>query len=95
MAEKMILSFPVHPEKRDDFVALLNNILPDTRAFEGCIAVQTWLPEHDPGQVWIYEEWETRDHQGAYMTWRMTTGMGDAIGPFVTGAPQVMWIKEG
>ena len=94
MAEKMILEIPVLSEKRDEFIALVNSVLPDTRAYDGCLRVDVWTPEDDDGILWLYEEWESREHQAAYFNWRIETGLMDAIGPFLNGEPRIAWLKE-
>ena len=37
MAEKMILEVPVHPERREEFLKMLHDVLPETRAYDGNI----------------------------------------------------------
>ncbi len=94
MAEKMILQFPVHAHKRTEFLGLMNESIQDTRNYEGCISASIWLPENDKGALWVYEEWESRDHQASYLTWRISTGMLDALAPFLTSPPQTVWLQE-
>ena len=94
MAEKMILRFPVQPAKRDEFIKMLIGVLPDTLAYEGCLSAVTYTPENSDGDVWVLEEWETRANQAAYFAWRVETGLVDAIGPFMAGAPETIWLTE-
>jgi quinol monooxygenase YgiN len=94
MAEKMILEIPVHAEKREEFIGVLNQALTETRAYEGCLTATVWTPEDDDGKVWVYEEWETRDNQAAYFNWRIESGMMDALAPFLDGEPRVIWLIE-
>ena len=39
----MILMFNVIPEKRDEFVNVVNSTLPDTRAYDGNFKVDVWI----------------------------------------------------
>ena len=94
MAEKMLLIIPVSAEKRDEFIALANSALPDTRAYDGCLRVEMWTPDDDNSVVWLYEEWESRKHQEAYFNWRIETGFMDALAPFLSGEPRIAWLKE-
>lgn len=94
MAAKMILMFSVIPEKRNEFIELMNAVLPDTRAYKGNLKVDVWTLEDDDSQVWLYEEWETKDDQASYFGWRLETGMMDAIGPFMAGDPRIAWVAE-
>ncbi len=94
MAEKMILMFPVIPEKREAFIDVVNSALPDTRAYDGNQKVDVWVPEDDDGFLWLYEEWETREHQAKYFQWRLDTGLMDVLGPFLSGDPRIVWLTE-
>ena len=94
MAAKMILMFSVKPEKREEFIELANSVLPDTRSYEGNLKVNVWIPEDDDGQVWLYEEWESKEHQEKYFQWRLDTGLMDAIGPFLTADPRIAWLVD-
>jgi len=35
----------------------------------------------------LIEQWETAEHQQAYMGWRVETGFIDTVGPFLAGPP--------
>ena len=92
--EKMLVEFPVNPETREDFIAALQEILVDTRAFEGCLSVTTWTNEEDKDKVWLYEEWEDRAHQKKYLNWRTETGNTSHLGAFITGPVRFLWLNE-
>jgi quinol monooxygenase YgiN len=94
MADKMILEFSVKLEKVDEFVGVLKGALPDTRAYDGCQHVELWTRPDSPGTVWVYETWESKEHQAKYFAWRLETGLMDAIGPFMAGEPKVMWLDD-
>lgn len=88
-----ILTIELHakPGKRDEFVQILKDTLGDTRAFDGCLAAQLWIPEDDDSVIEVYEEWESREHQAKYFQWRVDSGMVEAIGPFIVAPPKVRW----
>ena len=92
--ERIIVEFPIHPETRDEFIVALNEILVDTRAYDGCEAVTVWTNEEDDDTVWLYEEWETREHQAAYVQWRTDTGNTAHLGPFISGGLRFLWLEE-
>lgn len=94
MSEKMILRFPVQPAKRAEFVAMMTGALEETRAYDGCLAAQQYMPSNSEGDVWVWEEWESKDHQAKYFNWRIETGMVDAIGPMMAGEPEIIWLAE-
>ncbi len=78
------VEFPIKPEKVDDFLAFMQKALVDTRAWEGCISVKTYLQE-ETSTVLLVEEWEAAENQAAYMKWRMETGLIEALADFLAG----------
>jgi quinol monooxygenase YgiN len=80
------LELPAKVETLDEFLAVMKDALIDTRAYAGCEKVATYV-EQDTGNVFLVEHWESAQHQVAYMGWRMETGLMDAIGGFLAGAP--------
>ena len=68
------ISFNAAPGARDLLVERLTEILPDTRAFEGCNDVM--LVEHTatPGALLLIEDWESAEHYEAYKKWRRDSG---------------------
>ena len=89
MSVTVTLLFPTKAEVSDAFFETLSAALPETRAFDGCIGVTTHRDLDDPSKVLLIEEWETREHQLAYLKWRAETGLLDAIGPMLAGEPVI------
>ena len=54
----------------DTLLETLHQILPDTRAYEGCMFLKMCVYEGE-NKVGLIEEWETKAHQEAYMAWRL------------------------
>jgi quinol monooxygenase YgiN len=94
MAEQMILTFPVIPEKRDEFIQMLIGALPDTRAYDGCNRADLYTSEGDDSSVNVFEDWDSRAQQQSYFDWRVQTGLLDAIGPMLQGQPTVTWLNS-
>ena len=86
MSVLVTLELPAKTETLDEFLAVMKDALVDTRAYAGCEKVETYV-EQGSGSVFLVEQWETAEHQGAYMGWRMETGLMDAIGGFLAGPP--------
>ncbi len=91
---KILVEFPVNPDTRGEFIDELNKILVDTRAFDGCLDAHVWTNEIDGGKVWIYEEWETRDHQVAYVAWRTETANTAHLGKYIVGDVRFLWLNQ-
>ena len=62
----------------DPLLETLHQILPDTRAYEGCMFLKMCVYEGE-SKVGLIEEWETKAHQEAYMAWRMGNGDHDNL----------------
>jgi heme oxygenase (mycobilin-producing) len=69
------------PEEIDDVVAGLAAMLPDTRAFDGCLSVHTVQRADDPSHIRLIERWESRAAQERYAAWRAQSpnGLADAF----------------
>lgn len=89
MSVTVTLLFPTKVEESDNFYNTLVSVLPDTRAYDGCISVTTHRDLDDASKVLLIEEWETREHQLKYLQWRAETGLLEAIGPLLAGEPVI------
>ena len=86
MSVMVTVEWPAKPETLAEFLEVLRQALVDTRAYDGCENVQTFV-EESTGRVLLVELWATEEHQKTYMGWRMETGMMDAIGGYLNSAP--------
>lgn len=86
MSVLVTLELPANAETLDEFMAIMKDTLVATRAYAGCEKVETYL-EQNTSTLFLVEQWESAEHQVAYMGWRMETGLMDAIGHFLAGPP--------
>ncbi|HEY3603284.1 MAG TPA: antibiotic biosynthesis monooxygenase [Sporichthyaceae bacterium] len=89
MSVTVTLLFPTQAEQSDNFWNALISVLPDTRAYDGCVSVTTHRDLDDPSKIFLIEVWDSREHQQKYLAWRVETGLMDAIGPMLAGAPVI------
>ena len=89
MSHTVMLEFPCKEGMGAQFVAGLLPALADTRAYEGCELVETYVSEDSPDHVVLWEKWAAKENQESYLNWRMETGMMDAIGPMLSGPPKI------
>ena len=93
-AETQVLSTPdgalfltidlqVDPEKIDEFLAMMIEAAPDTRARDGNRLFDIYVDQDDPGHVVFYEIWDSKAQQEAYIGWRQETGFNAIIGPYM------------
>ena len=78
------LEIPVKKERIEDFFNYLRDILVDTRAYEGCIRLETYQ-DMENSKVLLIEEWEKIENQESYMQWRTETGLVEALEEFLDG----------
>ena len=84
MKNLVIVSFPAKEGMLDDLKETLKAALPDTRSFDGCISVDTYI-EDSTNTIHLIEDWETLDHQAKYLNWRVETGLLDNLDPLLAG----------
>ena len=85
MPVTVTLAFSVIPERAEAFKALLRELLPDTRAYEGCLKVDVYEEQENPGRIYLVEDWESKAHQQRYQAWRDESGIAKVVGPFLAG----------
>ncbi len=86
MSVMVTVEWPAKSDTLSEFLDVLKQALVDTRAYDGCENVQTYV-ERSTGSVLLVEFWATAEHQQTYMKWRMETGLMDAIGGYLDSAP--------
>ncbi|MDH4145443.1 MAG: antibiotic biosynthesis monooxygenase [Acidimicrobiia bacterium] len=92
MSIAVIAEFPVHPERSEEFLTLLGSILADTRGFDGCEVLETFVDQADPGRVVLWERWPSRDHHRRYLAWRNSTDLGERLAPFLRERPHFTYL---
>ena len=93
MSVMATVEFSLQPGKRDKFIGLLREALKDTRAYDECESVETFV-EHGDTSVVLIEYWQTVDHHKAYMEGRVETRLVEVIGPFVSGPPTAKYFDS-
>lgn len=84
MENLVIVSFPAKPEMLETLKDAMKKALPETRAYDGCISVDTYIDE-STNTIHLIEDWETLDHQAKYLNWRIETGLLDDLDPILAG----------
>lgn len=94
MPVTVVLEMHYKPERVQDALDNLAKLLPDTRAFAGCLSVQTLRKEEDPGNITLLERWESKEHQQRYIAWRQSQPRDDSLADAVTAATTFTWYVE-
>jgi quinol monooxygenase YgiN len=56
--------------KAEELIALFEEVLPDTRAFDGCEGVTVHRDQDAPDKLLLIERWASRSHYETYLAWR-------------------------
>ena len=84
MENLVIVSFPAKAETLNSLKEAHKSALTDTRAFDGCISVDTYI-EQSTNTIHLIEDWKTLEHQQKYLEWRVQTGLLDMLDPLLDG----------
>ncbi len=90
--QKVTLLFPCQPDMGAVLLEALAAALVETRAFDGCLSVETFVDADKPDNVLLVEEWATRGHQERYMKWRTENGMIELLQPILAGPLEVHYL---
>ena len=94
MTVMVMLDFDIKEGQLDEFLGILEQTLPETRAYNGCLFLKTCVYENQ-NKICLVEEWETKKHQEEYFAWRVSTGLTEAIEPYVSDvATTYMDVKQ-
>jgi quinol monooxygenase YgiN len=91
VAVMVTLELRLKPEKLDEFLGIMTGSLKDTRAYDGCQSVDTYVDTDVAGRVLLVEQWDTRGQQEKYIQWRTDSGMMEALADFVTAPPVISY----
>ena len=80
----VIVSFPAKEGMLENLKETLKAALPDTRSFDGCISVVTYI-EDASNTIHLIEDWESLEHKAKYLNWRVETGLLDILEPLLEG----------
>lgn len=89
MSTTSILELQIKPDRVDDALAILERILPDTRAFAGCRSVVLLQDHSDPTRLTAVETWASPADDAAYRTWRAGEGAIPELPEVLAGAPRL------
>jgi quinol monooxygenase YgiN len=79
------------PDQLDDARVVIDRVLTETRAFDGCLGVGVLVDANDPSH-WIgYQKWESAEHDAAYREFRAGSGKITDLRPLLAAAPVLTW----
>ena len=93
MAVMVTLEFPLITQKADEMINILKSALVETRKYDGCVSVDSFVQECG-GNLILIEHWESKLKQEAYLKWRMDTGLIETIQPFLKSPLVIKYYKK-
>ena len=94
MSTMVLIELAVKPESVDDMKTLMKELLPDTRAYDGCQSVDFYDNTETKGNMVLYEIWDSRAHQERYLQWRSETGTLAPLQALVTAPPKIQYFDK-
>ncbi len=94
MACTVLLEINAKPDQLDTIKKTFKEILGDTRAYDGCIAVEVRQNQDDANNLVLIENWQSRAHYEKYLAWRTETGALEALGALVSSPPSIRYYDE-
>ncbi|MBE9539223.1 MAG: antibiotic biosynthesis monooxygenase [Proteobacteria bacterium] len=88
------INLQVDPAKLDEFIAIMWDAAPDTRAWDGCQMFDIYVNQDIPGHVVFYEMWSSKEQQGSYLQWRGETGFLEMLGLFLTAELDLAYLSK-
>ncbi|MCB1044441.1 MAG: antibiotic biosynthesis monooxygenase [Acidobacteria bacterium] len=82
------------PDTRDVLIDALRDILPETRAYEGCDFVDVLCDLDNPDTVVLAERWTSREHYQTYINWRAERGDLDKLIALLSGPPSFRFFEK-
>lgn len=89
MSCQVILELKAKPDCVEKVRAFLRKVLPDTRAYAGCITLHVVQNQDDPTTILIVEQWTTRQHYEKYLAWRTESGVLNEFVDMMAGPPNI------
>jgi len=75
--------------KGPEFLALAKELLPVTRAYDGCNEYNLCVNPENSDHIELFGKWDSKAHFDKYFQWRVDTGAFEAMAPFVEGDPVI------
>jgi quinol monooxygenase YgiN len=94
MSVLVLLEAQVKSEDISDMKSYLAEILPDTRAYDGCQGIDVYFDTEDTGNMVLVEHWDSRAHYEKYLAWRTETGVLDKVVAMLAGPPSIRYFER-
>jgi quinol monooxygenase YgiN len=90
----VITEFHAKPERADELVELLGQVVPDSLSHDGCQAISIQRNQDDSANVISLTQWATRGHYESYLAWRSETGYTDRFEAMLVHPMSIRYFDE-
>ena len=94
MSVMVILEAPVKSEDISNMKTYLAEILPGSRAYDGCRGLDVYFNAEDEDKMVLVEHWDSRAAHEKYLGWRTETGVMDKLGGMLAGPPSIRYFER-
>lgn len=94
MSVLVIVELNSRPDRADDVAAAFRELVPVTRAYDGCEGCQVYVDQDDPTRFSIVETFASRAHYERYFAWRQERGDLDSLGELLSGPPAIGFFDD-
>lgn len=94
MSVMVLLEATVKAGEISNMKSYLAEIFPETRAYEGCQAIDVYFDTEDEGNMVMVEHWDSRQHHGKYLDWRTESGVIAKIVGMLAGPPSIRYFER-
>ncbi len=89
MAVMVLLTLKTNESDVDNLRNMMDEILPDTRAYEGCQGIVAYQNQDEERDFVLVEQWDTRVNYEKYVAWRTDTGTLAKLVALCEGEPNI------
>lgn len=93
MTTSVVIEIKTKPGVSGDMLAMLKEILPATRSYDGCLDLTTLQDHNDPNTLIILSKWQTKAQYEAYLNWRKETGVFDIFADMLAAPPSTRFFS--
>jgi quinol monooxygenase YgiN len=93
MSYKVMLESKIKLELKKPLFIFLEENLPNVRSFNGCMSV-TVLFNEDTGDMLFDEEWKSKEHHQAYLSFIQDNGVLADLAAFLQGPPIINYYTK-
>ena len=94
MSVMVLLETQIKSKEISNMKSYLDEILPDTRAYDGCQSLDVYFNTEDTDNMVMVEFWDSRAHYEKYLNWRTETGVLDKVGAMFAEPPIIRYFDR-